>query len=107
MQENYDNLDKYDILEKGVYFRGGGNVFTYIGRAECDDIDEARVIFLTLSSIADCKVIQDNTTVMVSYQPEETTSNEQEQKSIIQIQNVLSLSKDYKYTIVSNPPYKG
>lgn len=90
-----------------MYFRGGDNVFTYIGKAECEDIDEASVIFLTLNSIPDCKVIQKNTTVMVSYQPEETTSNEQEQKAIIQIENVLSLIKDHKYTIVSNPPYKG
>lgn len=74
-------------------------MFTYIGKAYCEDEDEARVIVLSLSSISDIVVVQDGTDVMVKYCPNATTNDSEEQKAIIQIENVLSIAKRHSYTV--------
>lgn len=74
-------------------------MFTYIGKAFCEDEDEARVIVLSLSSIPNTTVAQDGLDILVEYTPTEQTSNSEEQRSIIQIENVLSIAKRHTYTV--------
>lgn len=74
-------------------------MFFYIGRAYCRDEDEARVIVLSLSSMKNITVEQDGLDVIANYCPTADTTDKEEQKTIIQIENVLSIAKRHTYTV--------
>ena len=68
-----------------------------MGKAICKDEDEARSIYLSLKSIPDTIVEQDNKMVYVSYNPTEDTTNELQQKCIVRMKKILSLVNGSSY----------
>lgn len=82
---------------KGGTFYGGDTMIIYMGKAICENEDEASTIATTLKTIPETVVEQNNKMVYVSYHPTEDTTNELQQKCIIRIKKILSVVHGSSY----------